>query len=199
MQKINNIRWIIVATYKTKPEDEGWYIAREYKSNFWKLVSDRFGINLFSELTKDTFNKKGNYGYIESAPNIIFFDLVKNTGNSFNTTRDEVLYELPDFKKSLIKGLSELDALIEECRIETRVGLVGRNTAGIFVNSYNDINLINKLEFAKIKFKKTEYGILKSIIFKNYKNSSFYFLENITSRYYKTKNKRMLGWDVFWK
>jgi len=194
----NKIRWIIVAMYKTKPESEGWYIGDEYHRNFWKIFNEKFHKEFCSKSTKIKIKANCKYGYIEEMPNIIFFDLVKNSENEFTTTKDKELFENSKFKTSLKDGLSELINLINSEDCETRVGLVGRNTAGIFLKGQNDSNQIDNSTLHQIKLKKTEYGLLGNESLLNNNNTSFYFLENITSRYYKIHYEQMKGWEAFW-
>jgi hypothetical protein len=198
MNQKQSIRWVIVSMYKTKPESEGWYISEEYKRNFWSILNKKFDKSYSSESTKNTFKENSKYGFIVVMPNIIFFDLVKYSKNNFKTTKDKELFEYPDFKISLKKGLSELDELIQLNGCETRVGLLGRNTSGIFLKCQNDSNQIDNSTLNQIKLKKTEYGLLGNESLVKNKNTSFYFLENITSRYYKIHCENMKGWDAFW-
>ena len=87
-------------------------------------------------------------------PNIIFFDLVKNSENEFTTTKDKELFENSKFKTSLKNGLSELINLINSGDCETRVGLVGRNTAGIFLKGHNDSNQIDNSPYLSDEYHK---------------------------------------------
>jgi hypothetical protein len=191
-------RWIIVSMYKTKPEDKGWYISDDYKRIFWSLINSKFDIDICSKSTINTFRLNGEYGFVKYLPNIILFDLVKNN-IEFNTTKDLELFGNPKFISLIIKGISDFEELTENDNIETRVGLIGRNTAGVILNGKIDKRKIKINELKKIRLKKTGYGLMQTKDFGVYKNTSFYFLENITSRYYKINNKEMLGWSKFFE
>ncbi len=195
--KKSNLRYIIVGTHKTMPEQCGWYVSIEYKKIFWEHLNDNFNTNLNYSSTVNTFRKEKGYGYINDMPNILFFDLIKF--DEADTSKDAELFDKPTTRKIFFQGAHNLVSLIESCDVETRVGLIGANTSGIFYNaikkSANDFCKIESLK--RVKYK-SDYGLITNPDFIKLPKTSFYLLENITSRYYKAKGGEFNGWKNFY-
>lgn len=184
--QLKQITRIIVSTYKTHPEEKGWYIASEYKRLFWDNIP-------FTVDQKTIYNEKEGYGYLQNFPNIIFFDFVKHD-SSFKSSKDEdiIKYKL----QNLLDGVARLKNICKEFKGKIRLGFVGYNSYGLFYNViHNSIPQSTNLSWKDIR-KKGIYG--KQPIYYE-KNVDIYLLENITSKYYKTHPDATLkGWESFW-
>lgn len=181
----SNINWIIVGTYKTHPEANGWYIASDYQRLFWDHIP-------YNVDKTTAYNEKEGYGYLKSFPNIIFFDYVKHDC-TLKSSKDEDI--IKSKFQNLIDGVSKLRIICSKLKGQIRIGFVGFNSYGLFYNTINNSIPPNKSPFWKELRKKDNYG--KQFV--NYeKNTNIYLLENITSRYYKTHFVELNGWKSFW-
>ena len=189
------MKWIIVNTYKTKPEEEGWYIANVYKKLFWETLNGNLNTNYSHENTQNTYSKEFGYGYIREKPEIMFYDLLKNHENNvLENTKDDILFEHPELKNKFISGAKKLIQFLDNFNDFIRVGLVGYNTAGIFKLCLENKNL-NDNTLKQIKYQ-NNYGLCNDIYINE--KTEFFLLENITSRYYQSREIYLKGWHSFW-
>ncbi|MGD9492852.1 MAG: hypothetical protein AB7V36_05815 [Bacteroidales bacterium] len=187
---------IIVGTYKTHPEEMGWYIAPEYQELFWKKIPDDYKNVASGNTNTFIYDKALGTGACSNLPNVFFFDLVKHD-TGLNSSKDvDVLRQK---SSELLLGLMQLKTLINEFSGEIRVGMVGYNVAGliklVFDEPEIDPNVLSKRNLKEVAFK-SKYG--RTEIFVN-QRATFYLLENITSRYYKTHDSELIGWKSFWQ
>ncbi len=193
----STLRYIIVGTHKTKPEENGWYIGSKYDEVFWSLLRKKFKSKANNSSTINTFDKRKGYGYIKDFPNILFFDLIKY--GEASTSSDSELFDNKETRKNFVNGVLSLAALIKSENVETKVGLIGTSTAGIFYNAIkNTSDKLNEFEnIKKLKYK-NDYGLINDADFVKFSKTSFFLLENITSRYYKSGKHELKGWQNFY-
>lgn len=175
----SNTTWILVNTYKSKPESAGWYT--EYENEIWKDFFKKFNI----ENNETVFDEAKGYGMLKMQPNVLFFDYVKHNakfssktiGKVKKTTSDDVVIEekLPE----LLKGVNNLIELIKTFKNTVRIGFVGQNPYNLFYHIINNSSLITTEHLTWTLLKKRSYG--KQAICNLPSNVEIFFLENISS------------------
>ena len=191
---------LIVGTYKTNPENQGWYIANVYRNLFWKVLNDYFASDFSYENTANTYDNNNGYGYIREKPEIKFYDLLKNYENDqVNSNSDQDLWDNAVLRDRMITGADNLINFLQNQKVKTRVGLVGRFAAGIIINRIQGTNIYNQ-NINDINFN-NGYGLIDNINLGKY--TYIYFLENITAQYYQANYQNhpddLEGWAAFWK
>ena len=194
------MEWIIVGTYKTNPENQGWYIANVYIYLFWQVLNYHFNTEFFYENTENTYDINNGYGYIREKPEIKFYDLLKNhENNQVNGNSDRDLWDNEVLRNRMMTGADNLINFLQNRKVKTRVGLVGRLAAGIVINRAQGINIFNwNINHINLN---DGYGIINNINLGD--NNYVYLLENITAQYfqanYQNHAENLEGWAAFWQ
>jgi hypothetical protein len=187
----NKIAWVIVGTYKTRPEENGWYIS---DNAFKQLLWDRMP---FETDQKTAYLPDLEIGRLIDSPNVMFFDLAKFDQTLQSTLDDEVLKKK---YKDLIVGTFRLKSIIQDLEKnynQVRIGFVGKNAYSFFHHAKNEtLPTQNPSNWKKLKIKQSYGEVLMDGTKSNVK---YYLLENITSRFYKTTMSNLEGWLMFWK
>jgi hypothetical protein len=187
----NEIAWVIVGTYKTRPEENGWYISdNAFKPLLWDRMP--FETNQKTEYLPDL-----EIGRLIDCPNVMFFDLAKFDITLQSTLDDEVLKKKYE---DLILGTFRLKSIIqylERNYHQVRIGFVGKNAYSFFHHAKNE-TLPTQIprDWRNLKIKQ---GYGEVVMDGNNSNVKYYLLENITSRFYKTRISNLEGWQLFWK
>jgi len=185
------MKHIIVGTYKTNSESEGWYINRTKYCVLWEKLSEICGKKFTTE--DSYYNLDLKLGRVKSA-NIYFYDLKKfdinakmknEKGKIKPMTKDKDLFF--KYPNDLINGVMYLDSLLKSFNEDIRIGLMGNNLVGLFILYYLDKqNLLNSksdlFKLTKNQGKNINYGLINKLNDVLPKNVSVYKIYNVTQR-----------------
>jgi hypothetical protein len=131
-----NRTYVLAGTYKTRPESEGWYIAKKYDI-VWEKINLRFNCN-YREKDCHYNPNESIFGKVGTLDNFFFYDL-KPYDESLENTKDEEVFQKN--REDFIKGIENLIKVIKSHSDTTfRVGLQSRNLFGLFYNYFNNFN-----------------------------------------------------------
>jgi hypothetical protein len=135
------MKYILLGTYKTKPENRGWYINRSQYSILWEKINSKFN----TEYTFKDCNYDGFFGRIGSINNFLFYDIKTFDPSLEGETDDKFVFEVKkdDFKAGLQKLIEEIKS---NPKINYRIGLQGNNVTGLFLNYLHDPKRLDKVK-----------------------------------------------------
>ncbi len=150
--------YIVVGTYKTKPEECGWFLNGKYKNHFW----DKFNLNKYYEannievktFTVSNYTRKYGELVLDNGNKILFYDLLnyqKSLSDKKITSDNEILKlsTESDLMKQGAKYFTDwLQSIITEDAV--RVGFIGKR--GLSLINYELID------------EKSDYKTFKSIV-----------------------------------
>jgi hypothetical protein len=154
MGKLKKTNYILIGTYKTNPENSGWYINFKRYSMLWKKLEEKFKKNLDSSHS----HFSSGFGKIKDIENFYFYDL-KKYDSAINSTKDKEVFKLK--REDFVEGLQKLlNEIMRNPNINYRIGLQGNNSVGLFMNFLVNPDRIKKVELSSISrdFKELKFG-----------------------------------------
>jgi hypothetical protein len=194
--------YIVVGTYKTNPENCGWYLNGKYKNHFW----DKFNLNKYYEVknievrtfTVSNYTRKYGELVLENGNKILFYDLLNHqTSLSDNKiTSDNEIFKLSNQSALMKQGAKYftdwLYSIITE--EEIRVGFIGKRALSLI----NYETTIEKTDYKSFKSITKHYYDL-SLLKNKFNSIEFFELFALTGRPTKEAIEKDVSWPNFLK
>jgi len=190
--------YIVIGTYKTKPEESGWYLNGKYQKHIWvkfKLTDYNKNIEVKTFKT-DNYNRKYGELLLDNGNKILFYDLLnhQNSLSDNKITSDNEIFKLSAESFLMKQGAKYftdwLQSIITEDAI--RVGFIGKR--GISLINYELID--EKSDYKTFKsIVKHYYGL--SSLKNKFKTIEFFELFPLTGRPTKVAIEKDKTWPNF--
>ena len=193
------MNYILVGTYKTKPESEGWYVNNSRYRILWEKLNNKFE-SKYSHHDCVYNSEKNILGEIKGLNNFFFYDLKPYDFDQKGETKDSVVYNnsSEDFISGMFKLLEEVKSRPKEF---FRFGLQGNNTVGLLLNYLNTPERLKEVKLSSLAkdWKNINFGRIKDII-KCPVNLQMFKIYNLTQPARKKEDLHNLfnkTWDDF--
>ncbi len=140
--------YILVGTYKTQNENNGWYIHKRY-SILWDKMGEKFN-GSYSHTDCVVSKIQGRIaGKIKGVNNFYFYDIKPHDLSLNGKTKDKEVFKLKrnDFKTGLSILFKEITS---NPNTEYHIGLQGNNVVGLFLTHLYEPERIDKVLLGSI-------------------------------------------------
>ncbi|MCH2021956.1 MAG: hypothetical protein MK207_05695 [Saprospiraceae bacterium] len=160
---MNNINYILVGTYKTKPENKGWYVNDYRYSILWEKINNKFDSKC-SHADCEYNTEQSIFGTVNGLNNFFFYDLKTFDYNLKGETKDIKVFK--NNREDFIWGIEQLITEVQSRPKEVfRIGLQGNNTVGLFLNYFNRKERLQKVSLVSLAkdWRHLNFGSIKAI------------------------------------
>jgi hypothetical protein len=178
------MKYILLGSYKTKPEIQGWYSNQRQYSILWEKINAKFN-------TEYTFNDciyDGFFGRIGSIENFAFYDIKTFDATLNGKTDDTFVFEVKktDFKAGLYKLIEEIKS---NPNMTYRIGLQGNNVSGLFLSYLQNPNRLDNVKLQTLaKDFRIPFGRITNIVCPE--NVELFKIYNLTQQ------RKKENWEV---
>jgi hypothetical protein len=193
-------KYLLIGTYKTKPESAGWYVSKRYDI-LWEKINERFRQN--NDVLIKYFNYNSNqsiFGKIVSIDSFYFFDIKPFDKSLLGETRDSEIFN--SHRQDFIEGLERLVTEFKNNpNCNYKVGLQGNNSVGLMLNFFNNSERIRRVNLSSLAgdYKDLEFGQIDNKLYP-IKNIQLYKVYNLTQPARKKIDLNTIfhkSWDAF--
>ncbi len=191
--------YVIVGTYKTLPEKEGWYIKKKYDKLLWnKFNLDKYKFKVKAKEIELSNNYKRLYGEVslQNGSRIIFYDLLNFRQEIYEKEiySDNRIFRIEKFRNEMLLGAKYFHEFLNKIRKSDfiRVGFIGERSESLIKFESFGLN-------GKFKALSTYKKYTKALKLESSNNIEYMSLFPITGRYTIKELSKDKSWNVFFK